>query len=293
MDKRTADALLRAINTPAGSRVSLTKALRAYLAENHIGTIKGEGVTFTAAEQAKLSEHLHGMGFGRYTGGPLGQLTRTERLSFVANEKLGGGPVRRDRIAIKAMAGRPLLVAGKCIDLPPGSHLDIAWPLAAEGIGHRTAVVVENWESFEGIDRALVSLAAGDLLAGAVAVYRGDTDTKVGDVLRFLEATGLQTIAYGDLDPAGLVIAAGFPGLVGLLAPSECDIRSLLQAPDKVRPDRYHAQLPMARERLDQLPPEHPVAPLWAILREARTGLMQESISSENIELHIWPGSVT
>ncbi len=288
MDKRTADALLRSIETPAGSRVALTKTLRAYLAENHIGTIKGEGVTFTAVEQVKLTEHLRGMGFGNYTGGALGQLTRTERLSFVANEKLGGGPVRRDRIAIKAMAGRPLLVAGKSIDLPHGSHLDIAWPVAAEGMRHRTAIVVENWESFEGIERARISSAAGDDLAEAVAVYRGDTDTKTGDVLRFLEATSLRTIAYGDLDPAGLVIAASLPSLEGLLAPSESDIRNLLKSPNKVRPDRYHAQLPMARERLDRLPPEHPAFPLWAILRDARTGLMQERMDSEQVELILW-----
>jgi hypothetical protein len=78
-----------------------------------------------------------------------------------------------------------------------------------------------------------------------------------------------------------------------LLAPYERDIRSLLKSPDKVRPNCYHAQLPMARERLDQLAPEHPVVPLWAILREARIGLMQERISSENAELLIWPESVS
>lgn len=151
-------------------------------------------------------------------------LSRHEALAFSDNEKMTLANVKVERVAVKALGGRPLLIQDQELRLPNGSHLDIRWTEVGP-VGHDRILVVENWENFEKVHNTpLLDTLTGNPLV----LYRGDLDYSAKDSLALIHALGLPVLAFVDIDPMGLVIASSLPGLESMVLPEEEVLEDLL-----------------------------------------------------------------
>jgi hypothetical protein len=107
-------------------------------------------------------------------------------LAFGSNEKLTAAAVRSERIAVKSLPGRPLLMDGKEIHLPVGENIDMNWQHLSKNCGHSTILIVENWEAFDNVHDTTFDLsAAGD---NPLVVFRGSPVYRQDYVVFLLKA---------------------------------------------------------------------------------------------------------
>ena len=285
MDKATADILLQVLAQPPGARIRLGKRLRDYVANYGTGTIRGQGATFSADDHARIRKHLDGQGYGHYVGQAVAGLDRVQALAILPNEK-SGTINKTDRVCIKALPGHPLCLHDRSLHLPDECHLDADWHALSLGAEHRAFLVVENWTSFNFIHRLSLDETIAD--RRPVVVYRGDVDSGRADWTQAcLAENPMPVLAFVDIDPAGLLIATQQPRLDAIVAPPEAILRAALLAPTGRR-DRYQAQFAQAAPALDALPSRHPVAPLWALLKETRSAVMQERFDTDRMPCVCW-----
>lgn len=286
MDKRTADALCRVLATAAGQRHRASSTLRQYHADHGSGKVRGESIYFTEADQTRIREHLKGQGFGRYAGGDLSGLDRAEVLAFVPNEKMGNRPVKQGRVCVKALGNAPVQLEQGPLWFPRGSHLDINCDELARLHRHRSVLVVENWETFEQLHDYRLTLTP--TLSDPLAIYRGDeTHGQAVAFNRFLAITACPVMSFPDLDPAGLLIAAAYPRLTGVLAPAPAALDAVLRSPEGRR-DLFQRQVEHARPVLQALPAEHPCRCLWGLVLETRSAVTQERWKTLGVECVLW-----
>jgi hypothetical protein len=271
LSKQTVRALLRVVQS-ADERFGASKALGEFSVAYGIGRGKGAGLLFDADDKIRIREVLGAEGIDPATDpAAWDRLSRARALDLGPNEKFASAPVKRHRVAIKALPGRPVRLAGQALVLPPGCHLDLDGASTAGLLAHGTAMVVENWECFSHIHA--IDLDLSSVGENPIVIWRGDrSDTRADQALALLRALDVPVWAFVDYDPAGLLIADGLPRLAGVVAPEpERLARDIAEGLS----ERYEAQLPMAAAALDASLHE-PVRRLWAIIRRYGRALPQE-----------------
>ena len=271
LSKPLVRALLRVVQT-SEERHKSSKTLARFASDYRIGQTKGAGLLFTPEDKTQIRELLQADGIDPDTPPDSWDgISRADSLLLARNEKFSSAPVKRQRVAIKALPGNPVCLGERRLFLPPCCHLDVDGPTAAGLLRHQTALVVENWEPFNRIHDTTLDLgAAGD---NPLVIWRGDqTDTRADHALALLLALDLPVWAFVDFDPSGLVIAASLPRLAGIIAPTRAQ---LAQDLSRGLPERFQSQLPASRARLDDLE-TGPVPALWEIVRRQGRALPQE-----------------
>lgn len=158
-DKALVRALLRVVQSPEG-RFAASRSLSAFSADYRIGQTKGAGLLFDAQDKARIGELLAAEGIAADTPPDAWDgIPRAQALDLGPNEKFAVAPVKRQRVALKTLPGRPLNLAGQALMLPPSCHLDAEGPVIAGRLDHGSVLLVENWECFDRIHAADLDLS--------------------------------------------------------------------------------------------------------------------------------------
>lgn len=181
-------------------------------------------------------------------------------------------PVRRARVAVKSLPGRPLYLAGEALRLPPRCHVEVDGPRTVAQLAHDTVLLIENWEVFDALDALRLDLGAAG--PEPLVVWRGGAEgCRTDHALALLAALGRPVRACVDYDPAGLLIAPRLPHLAGVIAPPAAELAERLRGGLR---ERYLEQLPQCAAVLDAATqPE--VVQLWQSIRSAGRALPQEA----------------
>ena len=84
-------------------------------------------------------------------------MNREEALSFALDEKIAGQAVKKDRLAIKTLAGHTLKINGESFSLPGSGYLDMA--LAdITGTAHHCILLIENYRCFDNLEKMRLNL---------------------------------------------------------------------------------------------------------------------------------------
>jgi hypothetical protein len=278
--KILAQSLLRVLQSPA-ERVQFqaSKTLTAFVEEIGIGIVQGKQIMFSAAHKRRICEWLRAENIDPATSPDAwADVNRAAALELGPDEKWAGLSVRANRIALKALRGRPLQLEGEAIYLPPRANLECDVHDALEGVRHDSVIVVENWEVFERVDDLKLDFQpAGE---NPLVLWRGSVHTSVGASLNFLIEYGRAVWSAPDYDPEGLAIASRLPHLEGVLAPPDDVLRDLL-GKSKLQ-GRYEAQLPGAQATLDHAK-QPDIRKLWAIVKTSRNALPQERLCNNSL----------
>lgn len=275
MEKSLIDALLRVVQQPAPVRVRAGRTLAAFAREYNLGRAHGVQLEFSAAEQQQIRALLAtraGIDAGAVHPHSWKGLSRAESLRLGADEKFSRAPVRRARVAIKPLPGRPLYLAGEALRLPPRCHVEVDGPRAVAQLAHDTVLLIENWEVFDALDALRLDLGAAG--PEPLVVWRGGSEgCRIDHALALLAALGRPVRACVDYDPAGLLIALRLPHLAGVIAPPAAELAERLRGGLR---ERYLEQLPQCAATLDAATqPE--VVGLWQSIRSAGRALPQEA----------------
>lgn len=273
MEKNLIGSLLRVYHSEK-SRFTASLALAGFVETYRIGQVKGASLVFTERDKQEIAGLLkatEGIDAATTRDASWDTLSRADSLRLAGNEKLTSASVRQDRVAVRALPGRALMLGGKKISLPEGANIDMDWHILSRDNEHRTVLVVENWEAF-----AQVELATFDLsMAGEnpLVMFRGSPVYRQDHTYALLHTLQLPTYAFVDFDPAGLLIAASLPCFVDLVAPRIEDlINALAQSTNY---ERYRSQLPEAQGALNASTHET-IKKHWGLLRTYGTALPQE-----------------
>jgi hypothetical protein len=276
IDKSLAISLLRVVqSSPERVEFGVSAILRQFVTDSGIGVMHGRKIIFTEGHKERIRTWLSADNID--PGTPVDAwagLGRSDALNIGPDEKWAGEAVRAQRISIKALKGRPLLVDGQSIYLPPLANMEWSYQEALESLLHDAVIVVENWEAFERINDFQVDMSY--VSTNPLILWRGGgSNVSVGASTRFVEAYRRPVWSAPDYDPEGLAIASRLPHLVGVLAPQEDVLRRLLT--EAKLHGRYSKQLPGAQSTLEQA--THPdVKRLWALVRETANALPQERL---------------
>jgi len=271
LDARTVQLLLRCVQSPL-DRFPTTVALEAFRARyQDIGRQKRKTIYLSEADKEKIRAILRSDGIDPQTSPDAWRgLSRTDALALGNNEKLANDPVKRRRVAIKAL--RPdqfLTVNGERMRLPARCHLDIYE--AVDVTAHDWIIVVENWEAFNDIHVATESLSFPG--AAPLVVWRGDSSmTRADAMLAWIGGLMQPVAAFVDYDPEGMIIARALPRLQRIVSPPLEVLEHMLEA--GVR-GRYLAQIAHCQNTLDAMTDDL-VRPLWELIRRAGKALPQE-----------------
>lgn len=281
LDQSLAEAMQRVLAKDE-ERFPLTKTLLR-LVDSGIGTKRGRSVYFSAHDRGEMREWLLAKGFSlepaNYSG-----LARSERLKISPNEKAGGEAIKLNRVSIKALVNQPLRVGGANLFLPSESHLDIDWTTISGQVGHPSVVVVENYENFNRIHETGFSLPPW--IGSPLVVYRGDpNESRLDNVLKFLERLARPTLAFVDADPAGLAAACALSNLAGIVLPPREILEGQLKSTATARKDLFLEQYPVYGAKLDALGVRHPCTEVWKLISSYRAGIVQERWLSGEVEL--------
>lgn len=273
MEKNLISSLLRLYHSEK-SRFPAGAALSRFVETYGIGHAKGASLVFTERDKqdvAALLRATEGIDAATTTSTSWDALSRAESLDLGGNEKLTSSAVRQDRVAVRALPGRPLILGGREMHLPDGANLDIEWQRACCENGHDAVLVVENWEAFAGIERTTFDLSRAG--ANPLVLFRGSPVYRQDHVAALLDQLALPVHAFVDFDPAGLVIALSLPGFVDLIAPAVDELQRAYRA--STNTERYLSQLPEAQRILDAA--SHPsIAAHWRMLKAHGKALPQE-----------------
>lgn len=287
LDQALAQLMQRLLEKEAPS-TPMSATARRLIEDLGIGRIQGKTLYLSDRNRQEMREILLARGYSA-SPAPLKEMSRCDRLAAATpNEKAGGGPLKTGRISIKALAGQTLNIAGRTLNLPDGSHVDIDWhTILADGARHNAIMLVENYEVFDQVHRLHLDLPQA--FDNPLVLYRGDkTESRLDNVKSFLEAMTLPVVAFPDIDPQGLHIASTCPRLVGILAPEQVDLERVLASPTSARADLFRSQIPGVGGRLRALPKESPISALWELLQKHRAGAVQERWLAEQIHCKLW-----
>lgn len=271
LPKQLVRSLLRVVQSPE-ERFPGSKVLREFSGGYRIGRSKGAGLLFDHGDKARIVELLSKEGIDPATAPDAwDRLTRADATRLGPNDKFTSAPVKRRRVAIKTLPGRPLLLDGQALRLPPACHLDADGPAVAGQLAHQTLLLVENWECFDRIDQ--IDLDFTPAGANPLVIWRGDTSaTRTDQALALIRALHRPIWAFVDYDPAGLLIAARLPALAGIIAPEP---RRLARDLEQGLSERFQEQLPMAAAALDR-DAQEPIQQIWTLIRRVGRALPQE-----------------
>ena len=274
LDQRLAELMQRLLSQEAGT-TAVTGTSRRLADELNLGRIRGKTIYLSQGDHAEMRTLLSANGYA-LSPVDLNGLSRGDRLlAGTPNEKAGGEAVKRGRISVKTLAGQRLLIGNQELLLPPRCHVDAEWRAVLDGMAHSAIMLVENYEAFDQIDQ--VSFDLPDEFTNPLVVYRGDRhESRQDNVIAFLDAVQLPTMAFVDIDPRGLHIAAGCPNLVGIVAPDALVLGTTLASPATGRRDLFQAQVPGIERFLQVITDDSPLHPLWTLMARHRAGVVQE-----------------
>ncbi len=272
MEKKLIVSLLRVYHSDT-PRQHASKVLIQFIEDYNIGQRIGASLTFSAADRAEIGALLatEGIDVATTTHDQWNDLSRAESLELGSNEKLTDAPVRPDRVAVKALPGKSLLLDQQSIALPLGANLDLDWHWMVAHCGHSSVLLVENWEAFDRIHQVTFDLSrAGE---NPLVVFRGSPVYRPDYAISLLRGLALPVFAFVDYDPSGLVIAQTLPHFAGLIAPSADKLRIAFAATSNH--SRYRSQLPQAQAVLNTA--QHPeIIAHWRLLQIHGKALPQE-----------------
>jgi hypothetical protein len=247
-----------------------------YLHQSYnIGRTHGNKLEVTAQDKVELLALVKletGIDLEQVALADLAAMNREDVLSIALDEKLAGQAVKKQRLALKALLGRPLKINGQSYTLPECGHWDIA---LADVVctTHNCLMVIENYRCFDRLATIRVNLPLP--YNNPLIIYRGDNTYSENDTRQLIAKLALPVIVMADLDPKGLVIAQSFPGLVGLCAPELNDIETLLKDPKKANRQLYTQQLAECQAVLTNS--RHTVIrQFWALMKTYQAGVVQE-----------------
>lgn len=276
IEKNLAKILLRVVQSPPEQVEFATSAtLLQFVAASGIGAQQGRKILLTEKHKERIRSWLRAENINPETSiDAWGNLGRVESLAIGPNEKWAGEAVRAQRIAFKALRGRPLHAGDVPIYLPPRANMEWSSAEAIEYLRHDAVVIVENWEVFERVDD--LQLDMSHVSSNPLILWRGGaSNASVGAAMRFIDAFHRPVWSAPDYDPEGLAIAARLPHLAGVLAPPDDVLRKLLSA--SRMHDRYSQQLPGALATLEQTS-HADIKRLWALVRASGSALPQERL---------------
>ncbi|MHD0644904.1 DUF7281 domain-containing protein [Pseudomonas aeruginosa] len=248
--------------------------MAAFLDEFGIGVRTRSTVTLKPSEKDFIRQYLRNHSIDPATDPSAWDgLARHEALALGSNEKFTSENVRKDRVAVKALPGRPLLVGTEPLVLPPGAHLDLNWKWVAENSRHETVLFIENWENFEFTDKTPF---LHGLQGNPLVVFRGDPNVyNTRDSIALLRGLQRPVLAFVDFDPEGLVIANALPHFERFLAPSDDVLEKLMAG--FVNKTRYEEQLGKSHQVLDAM--DHPdLVRVCQVIRRLGMALPQERL---------------
>ncbi|WP_410951679.1 hypothetical protein [Pseudomonas sp. S1(2024)] len=266
---------LLAIYQSVESDYRSTKQLDAFCAEYGIGQRVGAKWRFTQADKQAIAVVIRNVGkvdpdtpTNAWEGS-----SRTEALSKGGNEKFTGKRLRHDRVAVKSLPGRPLLVGPTPIELPEGACLDLDRHWVVKHCGHDSVLLVENWENFELSHQTPILT---NITGNPLVVFRGAPGSyRTQSAQRLLTALELPVVAFTDYDPEGLAIAASLPFFSRYLAPSDALLTKLMDEVSTER--RYQNQLVGKLAMLEKLS-DPDLVRVYRIIRTAGKALPQEKL---------------
>lgn len=288
LDQTLAQLMQRLLERKAQS-TPLSATARRLQEDLGIGRIHGKTLDLSERDRQEMRELLLARGYSARPA-PLKDMSRSERLAFATpNEKAGGGPLKTGRVSMKSLPSKTLNVAGRTLSLPDGCHVDSDWRRVANGIGHDSIMLVENYEVFDQLHELAFDLP--DDCKNPLVIYRGDkTESRLNNVKAFIDASDLPVLAFVDIDPKGLHIAVGYPRLIGVVAPDYADLKATMNSPASARHDLYRLQLPGVGDYLRSIADNSPISDLWKLLQQHRTGVVQERWLVAGFKLVLWNG---
>lgn len=274
MEARLVMMLLRCVQS-GSERFKVNTSLDAFVRDygSRVGEIKGKSIYMTPAQKQVIRELLASEGVDADTSlDAWDGLTRAEALSVGHNEKFAQEPVKRRRVAVKALhTSLPLVLNGQPLLLPARCHVEVDYAELGDMTQHDWIVVVENWECFNDIH-----VAAGKLPFpghNPLIVWRGDKDSVRSDsMLAMLRNLKQPVAAFVDYDPSGMVIAHSLPRLGMIVAPPLDELTKMMQSG---LAERYMDQIAGCQAVLEKMDLAC-IAAVWDIIRLSGRALPQE-----------------
>lgn len=275
METRLVKMLLRCVQSDK-ERFTVNASLDAFVRDYgaQVGERKGQSIYMTPAQKQVICKLLTSEGVSADTPSDAWDgLTRAEALSVSNNEKFTHEPVKRRRVAIKALLpSRPLILNGQSLLLPARCHVEVDYAELGDMAQHDWIVVVENWECFNDIHVAADSLAFPG--QNPLIVWRGDKDSVRSDsMLAMLRNLKQPVAAFVDYDPSGMVIARSLPRLKMVVAPPLDELARMMQ---RGLIERYMDQIAGCRAVLEQIDIAC-VAAVWDVIQLSGRALPQEN----------------
>lgn len=274
MEARLVKMLLRYVQSDK-ERFTVNASLDAFVREYgpRVGDRKGQSIYMTPAQKQVVCELLSSEGVSADTS-PDGWdgLTRAEALSVGNNEKFAQEPVKRHRVAVKALhPSLSLFLNGQSLLLPARCHVEVDYAELGDMAQHDWIVVVENWECFNDIHVAADSLAFPG--QNPLIVWRGDKDSvRTDGMLAMLRNLKQPVAAFVDYDPSGMVIARFLPRLEMVIAPPLIELTKMMQ---RGLVERYMDQIAGCQAVLEKMDVAC-VAAVWNVIRLSGRALPQE-----------------
>lgn len=182
---------------------SLNKTWRRIHLEEGIGRVIGKEIYFTSREIERLQQHVSvSTGIDALTAELSGD--RMTMALKSSNEKLASRgvfkgliKVARKGLAIPTLSGDAFTPPGTLLSVP-GDAIDLS--KIEKVVVIENGAVIRHWDDIQLPERC----------TGALFVYRGHSNdvSIVSDLVRRAGASGLETYAFFDFDPAGLALAA-------------------------------------------------------------------------------------
>jgi hypothetical protein len=274
MEARLVKMLLRCVQSDK-VRFTVNASLDAFVREYGplVGDRKGQSIYMTPTQKQVIRELLSSEGVSADTPPDAWDgLTRAEALSVGNNEKFTYEPVKRRRVAVKALLpSRPLCINGQSLILPARCHVEVDYSELRDLADHDWIVVVENWECFNDIHVAADTLRFPG--QNPLIVWRGDQDNVRADgMLAMLRNLKQPVAAFVDYDPSGMVIARSLPRLEVVVAPP---LRELAKMMQRGLVERYMDQIAGCRSVLEQMDVAC-IASVWNVIRLSGRALPQE-----------------
>lgn len=241
----------------------------------NIGRTQGNKLEVTPQDKKELLalvKHEAGIDLGQVSVADFAAMNREQALSVALDEKMAGQAVKKDRLAIKTLAGRTLKFNGESFALPGCGYLDMA--LAdITSTTHSCILLIENFRCFDRLEKMRLNLP--DQYADPLVLFRGDNTYGENTMRRFLAQLNLPILVMSDIDPKGLVIAQSFPNVIGLIAPCLADLEALFKNNQKANPKLYEKQLAGCRNAL-LTSPHILIKQLWKMMKTHQAGIVQE-----------------
>ncbi len=253
--------------------VDLTKSWQFLSEEYAIGSTQGTKLKLAESDRIKLLEIVKlesGIDLRETSISELANMTREQVLKVAIDEKLAGKSVKRQRLAIKVLAGQALKVNQQQYHLPENGYMDMSLE-QIESVEHCCILIVENYRCFDYVQKIKLSLP--EKYSQPLVIYRGDEYYSQQTLRLFLERTELPVIAMMDIDPESLLIVCSFQRVIGLMCVSLAELDVLLK--NKGNAMLYTKQLARCQQVLNSCN-EPVVKALWALLCKHQKGWVQE-----------------